>query len=128
MAELDKVVKVPGVQLQWSDIRYTVETKTKEKKAETKVILDGISGKLEPGKLLALMGPSGSGKTSLLNALAGRVPITNPNDSLTGSITVNGATHDDMSDCSACERSPRAGSHGFVRHSFADRGAPFCQT
>ena len=61
------------------------------------------------GKLLALLGPSGSGKTSMLNALAGRVPVCSPNDRLTGSITVNGTAQADMSLLSACEliRPPR---------------------
>ena len=100
--------KVPGVSLSWSNVTYSVETKV-DKTVSTKTILDGVSGSLEPGKLLALLGPSGSGKTSMLNALAGRVPVCSPNDRLTGSITVNGTAQADMSLLSACEliRPPR---------------------
>jgi ABC-type multidrug transport system ATPase subunit len=36
------------------------------------VLLDGVSGYAEPGKLTTLMGASGAGKTTLLDVLAGR--------------------------------------------------------
>jgi len=36
--------------------------------------LDGVSLRVEPGRLLAVTGPNGSGKTTLINALLGLVP------------------------------------------------------
>jgi ATP-binding cassette, subfamily G (WHITE), member 2 len=71
------------VNLEWQDLTYTVPLKKKR----TKTVLSGLSGRLPPGRLLAIIGPSGSGKTSLVNALAGRLPV---GGTLSGSITVNG--------------------------------------
>ncbi|KAF9685108.1 hypothetical protein SADUNF_Sadunf03G0020000 [Salix dunnii] len=50
-----------------------------------KTILNGITAKVCPGEILAMLGPSGSGKTTLLTALGGRL-----NGKLSGKITYNG--------------------------------------
>ncbi|KAL5279324.1 hypothetical protein ACFFRR_003732 [Megaselia abdita] len=52
--------------LQFCNISYQIKT-GKEKK----LIIDDVSGRLEAGRLGAILGPSGAGKTSLLNILSG---------------------------------------------------------
>jgi ABC-type multidrug transport system ATPase subunit/ABC-type multidrug transport system permease subunit len=59
--------------LSWGDLSYSIPHK--ESKDGRRQILQPQSGRALPGDLVALMGPSGSGKTSLLNALAGRLPL-----------------------------------------------------
>lgn len=70
--------------MQFNDVTYKVVLKGMTSSVE-KDILNGISGSVNPGEVLALMGPSGSGKTSLLNLLGGR--ISHP--TIGGSITYN---------------------------------------
>lgn len=67
----------------WRDLSVAV----KDVKGNTKTILKGISGFVEPRQLLAIMGSSGSGKTTLLDSMAGRLP---KDVTMTGSVLVNG--------------------------------------
>ncbi|CAN1234939.1 ABC transporter G family member 22 [Linum perenne] len=67
------------ISLKFEDLKYKIAPKgtnggnKKKLKHEEKLILDGITGIVNPGEILALMGPSGGGKTTLLNLLSGRI-------------------------------------------------------
>lgn len=70
-----------GASLHWRDLTVTVplerrarrEADIEKGRTSTKVILDHVSGYVQPGQVLFIMGPSGSGKSTILDALADRV-------------------------------------------------------
>lgn len=79
--------------LQFEEVVYKVKLEqnglsawgSTSRSSREKSILNGITGMVCPGEILAMLGPSGSGKTTLLTALGGRL-----NGKLSGKITYNG--------------------------------------
>ncbi|KAI4372163.1 hypothetical protein MLD38_010433 [Melastoma candidum] len=68
------------ITLKFEEVVYKVNLGQKEK-----TILNGVTGLVCPGEILAMLGPSGSGKTTLLTALGGRL-----GGNLSGKISYNG--------------------------------------
>ncbi|XVE80190.1 hypothetical protein DITRI_Ditri14bG0119800 [Diplodiscus trichospermus] len=79
------------VALKFVDVVYKIKLQKecnlfgKKPSSEERVILNGITGMVQPGEMLAMLGPSGSGKTTILTALGGRL-----GGRLSGTITYNG--------------------------------------
>ncbi|KAI3859377.1 hypothetical protein MKX03_010862 [Papaver bracteatum] len=75
------------ITLKFEDIGYKIKIQGGggKKQVKEKTVLNGITGAVHPGEILAILGPSGCGKTTLLTALGGRL-----GGDLTGRITYNG--------------------------------------
>lgn len=79
---LTQVVKRPAVDIEFTDLTYTVTTPA----AGRKHIIKGINGFFKSGEITCIMGPSGAGKSSLMNILVGYV-----SQGVGGTIYTNGA-------------------------------------
>ncbi|ORX88800.1 hypothetical protein K493DRAFT_341060 [Basidiobolus meristosporus CBS 931.73] len=82
------------IQITFRNLTYSVQIPSDAKRkslfakkpTSEKLILKGLTGAFQPGRLTAILGPSGSGKTSLLNVLAG----TTTSGDVGGDIYANG--------------------------------------
>eukprot|EP00163_Fabomonas_tropica_P021635 TRINITY_DN3776_c0_g1_i9.p1 TRINITY_DN3776_c0_g1~~TRINITY_DN3776_c0_g1_i9.p1 ORF type:complete len:142 (-),score=31.59 TRINITY_DN3776_c0_g1_i9:86-511(-) len=54
-----------------------------------KLVLNDVSGEVNPGEILAVMGPTGSGKTSLLSLITGRIK-NGVDGRIDGDLLING--------------------------------------
>lgn len=71
--------------VEWRDLGCSYDTH-----AGTRVVLQGVYGRVSPGDLLGLLGPSGAGKSTLLDILAARKHVGR----LSGSVLVDGRPRD----------------------------------
>jgi ABC-type multidrug transport system ATPase subunit/ABC-type multidrug transport system permease subunit len=79
----DTQPQLPGVQLRFDALHYRVGKKQRW-------LLRDVSGRVEPGELLAIIGASGAGKTTLLDLLAG----WRKSGEARGAVLVDGAPRD----------------------------------
>src|SRR5690242_8202027 len=57
-----------------ADVMALIEARGLRKVFGTTIALDGISLRVEEGRILGLIGPNGAGKTTALNAVLGLIP------------------------------------------------------
>ena len=93
-------IRVKPATIAWKDLTYDVKLtrsnpQTGKKETIDKRILDGLSGIVRPGEMLAICGPSGGGKTTLLDAIAGRIDPHRKGRKFTGDVLVNGKPRDE---------------------------------
>lgn len=69
-----KIQKSHGVRLLFRNLEYSIACRDRQSVSgmKQKVIICGVSGRVSPGEMCALMGGSGAGKSTLLDLLAGR--------------------------------------------------------
>ncbi|KAH7856036.1 hypothetical protein Vadar_031911 [Vaccinium darrowii] len=79
MASNPQIRKRPVIEVSFRDLTLTL-------KGKNKFLLRCVTGKIEPGRITAVMGPSGAGKTTFLSALVGKTVGCK----MTGSILING--------------------------------------
>ena len=86
------------IQLSWKNITIKTAPKggccSKKKDFQEKIILDDVSGLVQPGQFLSIIGASGAGKTTLLNYLSGR--LISKGLSKDGEVLVNGVSRDEI--------------------------------
>ncbi|XWS66190.1 hypothetical protein CRYUN_Cryun05aG0178700 [Craigia yunnanensis] len=79
MATNPEIRKRPLIEISFKDLTLTLKGKDKH-------LLRCVTGKIEPGRITAVMGPSGAGKTTFISALAGKAIGCK----MTGLILING--------------------------------------
>ncbi|KAG9039437.1 hypothetical protein FRB95_010726 [Tulasnella sp. JGI-2019a] len=83
---------------EWKNLRYSIPHETPGSDVRRKYIIDGVSGRVSSGEMLAVMGPSGAGKSTMLDLLARRT-FLDAGDG--GKMTVNGEENANMADLGA---------------------------
>jgi len=84
--EIQAQKRANPINLTFEDLSYHVKVGKPLRKKTDKKILNGITGCVKSGEMLAILGSSGAGKSSLLNVLSGRYN----EGTVTGKICVNG--------------------------------------
>ncbi|KAL5281063.1 ABCG4.2 family protein [Megaselia abdita] len=83
--QLTHLPQRPPVDIEFSNLTYSVYEQGKTFLGTAKKILKEVNGKFRNGEMTAIMGPSGAGKSTLMNILAGY-----KTSNLSGRVLING--------------------------------------